>query len=140
MAKPDYYYQQSAVIPYRFVDGTPFLILVSSRKKKHWIIPKGIIESDLTPLESAVKEAFEEGGIIGECDKSFVGEYKHKKWGGICTVQVYSMQVTNLLTDWPEADIRERIIIPFSDYEKFIKRKELGSVIKEFGKKLNTKG
>ena len=58
-------YRQSGILPYKFVDGNIFLLLITSRKGNRWIIPKGIVEPHLTPVESASQEAFEEAGIEG---------------------------------------------------------------------------
>ena len=40
------YIEQSGVIPYRIQEGKIEILLITSLKKKRWIIPKGIIESD----------------------------------------------------------------------------------------------
>ena len=61
MLKPSNWYRQSAVIPYRLTDrtGTDFsaveILLITSRKRKRWVIPKGIVEPYLSPLESATR-------------------------------------------------------------------------------------
>ena len=70
MAKPEQWYRQSAVIPYRLTQqietGPPSVevLLITSRKRKRWVIPKGIVEPKLSPLESALKEAYEEAAAI----------------------------------------------------------------------------
>lgn len=64
--KPEWYYHQSAVIPYTEEYGKTRLVLVTTKKKKKWTLPKGIVEPDLTPEESALQEAYEEAGIEGE--------------------------------------------------------------------------
>jgi 8-oxo-dGTP pyrophosphatase MutT (NUDIX family) len=51
-------FEQSGVIPYRrAITGWEFL-LITSRNARRWLIPKGLVEPDLTPVESAIKEAF----------------------------------------------------------------------------------
>ena len=68
--KPEWYYHQSAVIPYlEKEDGTHHVVLITTRKKKKWTIPKGIVEHELGPEKSALKEAYEEAGIEGEIQK-----------------------------------------------------------------------
>ena len=71
--RPEYYYTQSSVIPYRIHEGRPEIMVISSRKGKHWIVPKGIVEPDLSPADSAAKEAFEEAGIAGKASGSSIG-------------------------------------------------------------------
>lgn len=43
LEKPYWYYRQSAVIPYLVEDGNTQIVLVTTRKKKKWTLPKGII-------------------------------------------------------------------------------------------------
>ncbi|NES80279.1 MAG: NUDIX hydrolase [Moorea sp. SIO2B7] len=102
------YIEQSGVIPYRIQEEKIEIVLITSLKKKLWIIPKGIIEHDMTPQESAAKEAWEEAGIIGEVLPTLMGSYNYNKWGGTCRMKVFLMQVENLESDWLEANQRNR--------------------------------
>lgn len=104
----DWMYKQSGVIPVRFQEGNLQVLLITSRRKKHWVIPKGIVEGDLTPQESAAQEAYEEAGIRGSIESVPLGNFQYKKWGGICRVEVFLMQVEEELETWPEAYFRER--------------------------------
>ena len=70
---------QSAIIPYRFNDGQLEILLICSSSKKHWVIPKGIIEPGLSPVSSASKEALEEAGVKGISDKNKLGQYSYHK-------------------------------------------------------------
>lgn len=107
-SRPPWYYKQSAVIPFR-VKGKRFeILLITSRKKQNWILPKGIIEIGMSPEESAAKEAMEEAGVIGLISDELIGEYKYEKWGGMCRVKVFPLQVNEVLEKWPEDDIRQR--------------------------------
>jgi 8-oxo-dGTP pyrophosphatase MutT (NUDIX family) len=101
--KPDYYYNQSAVIPYKHSLNLNEILMITSRKKKRWVIPKGIIEPELSPPESAAKEALEEAGIEGIVSDSPIGRYQYDKWGGTCSVQVFVMYVEKVLNNWPES-------------------------------------
>ena len=105
--RPDWYYTQSAVIPYRLRDGSLEILLITSRKKKRWIVPKGVLEPHLSAADSAAKEALEEAGIRGRIHPEPLGSYDYEKWGGTCSVQVFVMEVTTILDAWPE-DHRER--------------------------------
>ena len=107
-SRPPWFYRQSAVIPYRSTGAGVEILLVTSSGGKRWIIPKGIIDRGMTPLESACKEAFEEAGVRGRPGATPRGQYRYKKWGGICTVEVFTLEVTALLDEWPESDIRRR--------------------------------
>lgn len=102
--RPAYYYTQSSVIPYRIYRGRLEILLISSSKNKHWVIPKGIAEPGYSLHDSAAKEAREEAGIEGEVSNSAIGHYEYVKWGATCTVSVYPMKVTHQLSDdaWEE--------------------------------------
>ena len=106
--KPAWFYQQSAVIPYRVGRRGIEILLITSRRRARWIIPKGIIESGLTAEESACKEAYEEAGIGGKVSSTPIGEYRYNKWGGVCTVKVFTLEVHTVLERWPEASVRQR--------------------------------
>lgn len=103
--RPAYYYSQSAVLPYRrHADGFEIL-LISSSKRTHWVIPKGIHEPGLSATESAAKEAFEEAGIEGNVGPQCIGTFYQHKWGATCSVAVYPMEVTRVIDqrDWQES-------------------------------------
>ncbi len=105
--QPDYFYAQSAVIPVRRRGESLQILLITSRRGRRWIVPKGIIEPDLSPADSAAKEALEEAGVEGVVLPERLGSYQYEKWGGICNVQVFVMEVTELLEVWLE-DFRRR--------------------------------
>ena len=104
----DWMYNQSGVIPYRFQEGEPRLLLITSRRKKHWGIPKGIVEPHLGARESAAQEAFEEAGVRGRISPESLGRFEYRKWGGMCHVEVFLLEVREMLDDWPESSFRER--------------------------------
>lgn len=99
---PDHYFNQSAVIPVRKHNGRLEVLLISSRKRKHWVIPKGVKEPELSGPDSAAKEALEEAGIEGDVEPDALGTYRYDKWGGTCTVDVYLMFVTEVHDAWEE--------------------------------------
>lgn len=114
--RPAYYFQQSGVVPYRYYQEQWQVLLVTKSHKATWSLPKGIVEPGLSAIESAAKEAMEEAGISGEVMTDLLGCYQHKKWGGICDIALYPMQVHGLLDDaaW-ESNKRNRRWFSFSD-------------------------
>jgi len=125
---PDYYYHQSAVIPFRQRGGNTELLLITSRKKKRWVIPKGVKEPELSAAESAAKEAFEEAGVEGEVLEPPVGSYNYEKWGGVCTVQVFVMEVNKIHEQWQE-DYRDREWISVGEASKRVDEDRLKELI-----------
>jgi phosphohistidine phosphatase len=103
--RPAYYYSQSSVIPYRLREGKLEILVISSIRRKHWIVPKGIIDPGMSPQASAAREAREEAGVEGTVADASIGTYSYEKWGGTCTVDVYPMEVTRVL---PEEEWEER--------------------------------
>jgi 8-oxo-dGTP pyrophosphatase MutT (NUDIX family) len=109
---PAHFYDQSSAVPIVGDGEGVRLVLVTSRKGKRWTFPKGVIEPNLTPQESAAQEALEEAGVLGEINAERIGSYTYEKWGGTCTVQVFGLAVLRVLDEWQEADVRERRIVP----------------------------
>ncbi len=103
--RPAYYYTQSSVIPYRLDKGRLKILIVSSRKHKHWVVPKGIHDPGLSEQDSAAKEAREEAGVEGKVSEVVLGSYQYPKWGAICSVRVFPMEVTRLIPEeeWEES-------------------------------------
>lgn len=101
-------FYQSCVIPYRITNGKLEILLITSLRKKKWIVPKGFVEYNLSAFESAKKEAFEEAGVLGANETTELGEFKLEKGDNITMVRVYSMEVTEELDSYPEKNIRKR--------------------------------
>lgn len=106
--KPASWYRQSGVIPVRWKDGGPQVLLVTSCRGRRWVIPKGIVEDHLSPALSAAKEAWEEAGLTGAVSRRRLGHYAYDKWGGFCKVLVYLLAVRHVHRFWPEAHVRRR--------------------------------
>ncbi len=125
-------HRQSAVIPYRFKSGKLEILLISSLKKKNWIIPKGFVEDGISAQESAEKEAFEEAGVKGIVQSNLFGTYYQKKWGGNCQIEVYAMSVSQELDLWPEKELRERKWVTVKKAVDLIYDKDLKQIVKKF--------
>ena len=115
--KPDWLNDRSAAIPIiRDNDGIKVVLVTTKPKHKdNWIFPKGQIELQMTGYESAAKEAFEEAGVIGLTSPTLFGTYQQNKWGSRTEVQVYTMDVTEVLDTWKEMRDRDRQILPLDE-------------------------
>lgn len=129
--KSSWLYTQSGVIPYIETDGITQLILITSRKGKKWIFPKGIVEKGYTPAGSAQKEALEEAGVIGTIEAE-IGEYRYQKWKGICIVTLYALKVDMILDDWEEKNKRQRQIVTVDEALNLIKDNELIQMVHRY--------
>ena len=100
--------EQSGVIPYRIMDGKIEVMLITSSGSKRWVIPKGLIEPNMTPEDSAAKEAWEEAGVLGQVFPDLMGTYEYYKSGCTWQVDVFLLQVVTVVENWPEAYKRKR--------------------------------
>lgn len=123
-------FEQSAVIPYRIIDGQLEILLISSIRRGKWIIPKGFIEFNLTAFESAKKEAFEEAGIKGTNETIELGSFTIKKYGGNTKIIVYTMEVEKIKDEYPEKNLRKRKWFPVDKAIKKVSFPEVGKMIK----------
>lgn len=126
--RPEHFYNQSAVVPFRFRDGVLEVLLISSRKKKRWVIPKGVKEPGYSAQDSAAKEALEEAGVEGVVLPDSIGEYEYSKWGGVCRVEVYLMEVKKVHDEWLES-YRDRNWLSPGDASTQVRESELGRIL-----------
>ncbi len=127
-SKRQWLYRQSGVLPV-FDDN---IVLITTRRSKRWIIPKGVVEKGMTPHDSAAKEAFEEAGVIGSVHDFTIGSFSYRKWGGICTVQVYPLFVEQVLDEWDEMHMRKRKVVSVRDAVKMVGHEDLSRIISGF--------
>lgn len=136
MGKGSGYIEQSAVIPYRLRDGEIEILLITTRKTKRWIIPKGIVEPNMTPHASAAQEALEEAGIIGEVFSEVVGSYTYQKFGGTCRVKIFLLRVDMLQPCWLEDRDRDRQWFSLSQAIEQIQEVEIRQILQSLPTRL----
>jgi 8-oxo-dGTP pyrophosphatase MutT (NUDIX family) len=124
-----HFIDQSGVIPYRVQDGLIQVLLITSVKRKRWIIPKGMVEPGLSAAESAAKEAWEEAGVTGTISKLPLDHYTYKKWGGAYWVDVFLLRVETIYEDWPEARFRTRRWLSLEKAAKIVAEIRLKQII-----------
>ena len=106
--------QQYAALPWRTRrDGKTSVLLVTSRRRGRWIIPKGWPERNEPAFATASREAFEEAGIIGDIYPNPLTRYEYLKTlrdGSLekCQVTVFSMKVYGTRSHWREQGKRQR--------------------------------
>jgi 8-oxo-dGTP pyrophosphatase MutT (NUDIX family) len=128
------HFDQSGVIPYRKKNGKTEVLLVTSIRKKNWIVPKGFIEYHMSPFQSAKKEAFEEAGVKGSNTTKILGSYKVRKNGSELLTKIYSMKVTRIFKDYPEKNLRKRKWFSVYDAAKKVEINELATIIRRLGR------
>ena len=106
--------KQVAALPYDLgPDGELKVMLITSRRTRRWVIPKGNPIKGIKAYKAAAQEAFEEAGLTGFMSNRAVGKFRYKKQKNNLTqvdveVTVFPMFVTDQADDWPERRQRER--------------------------------
>jgi 8-oxo-dGTP pyrophosphatase MutT (NUDIX family) len=133
-------YPQSAAVPFRIQNGRPRILLITTRRRGRWIVPKGIIEEGQSPEKAALDEAFEEAGVKGSLIGDTVGEYEYRKWGGTCRVAVYLLRVEEECEDWPESHLRERRWVSVAEALDLIDNADLREVVQRAAQYMSGEG
>ena len=85
------------------------ILLITGRKSGRWKLPKGWPVNGLTPAEAAIKEAYEEAGVLGTCHEECIGHYCYAKSLGKrrrtlpCIVAVFPVRCTKFTDEYPES-------------------------------------
>ena len=122
-------FQQSGVIAYRIIDGKVEILLITTRNRQGWVIPKGGLCKGMSPHDSAAKEAWEEAGVIGRVTTENLGNYKYRKRGNTYQVKLFLLPVETVLEDWPEATSRERKWLEINQAAELVKEISLKRII-----------
>jgi 8-oxo-dGTP pyrophosphatase MutT (NUDIX family) len=136
--------QQIGAVPLRReADGTQFVLLVTSRDTKRWIIPKGWPWPGVEDWIAATEEAREEAGILGhvwhDAIGSFTYEKRHPKGPPMLVrVTVYLLEVTSMLEDWPEKNERERAWFTLADAARVVPEPELKLLLDDLASRAST--
>jgi 8-oxo-dGTP pyrophosphatase MutT (NUDIX family) len=112
--QPDKVLRQYGALPFSLTgDGEIRVLLVTTRRRRDWIIPKGWPIRKLTGPATAAREAYEEAGLLG----SIVGDepfgcfrYSKPRNAGrtvMFEVTVFLFAVERQLRRWPEKSERE---------------------------------
>jgi len=89
------------------------VLMVTSRDRGRWVMPKGWLMDGKTPWMAAEIEALEEAGAVGFISDKPVGKYYYdKRLEGSdtvrCCVTLYPLVVENLKRRWKESKQRKR--------------------------------
>lgn len=128
---------QYGALPWRMVDGTLEVMLLTSRGTGRWVIPKGWPHDTLSSAGSAAQEAYEEAGINGPITEDPIGSYRYEKIrdeGGsvMCVVYVHALKVEQQMKDWPEKGQRDCEWFPRQTAARQVHETELHDLILTF--------
>jgi 8-oxo-dGTP pyrophosphatase MutT (NUDIX family) len=127
---------QYACLPWRRHDGRLEVMLITSRGTGRWVLPKGWPMIGASGVESAVQEALEEAGVLGEAADA-IGRYSYDKAlkdGSVrrLQVEVYPLAVSEELADWKERAERVRRWFAPAEAAGLVAEYELGELIATF--------
>jgi 8-oxo-dGTP pyrophosphatase MutT (NUDIX family) len=134
--------RQFAALPFR-VDKTDIsVMLVTTRRKRRWSVPKGWPMLEETPHGTAAIEAFEEAGLVGKISAKSVGRYKCHKKGKrkiACDVRLFPFKVKQQKKRWPERGQRQAIWLPIREAARLVRKPQLSRLIERFARQKSIK-
>lgn len=129
-------FKQFAALPYRMRNNDVQILLITTRKKRHWSVPKGWPIKDSTPQQTAAIEAYEEAGVRGPVRKKKVGRFSKRRVKNnqsvICDVQIFPLEVKVRQPDWPEKRQRSRMWVAPRKAIKLVRKAGLRRAIRNF--------
>lgn len=113
------------------------VLLVTTRRRKRWIIPKGWPVDLATPAEAAATEAWEEAGAEGKVKPTCLGIFSYNKAimdGDFlpCVVAVFPLRVKKLRESYPEKNERRRKWVSQKKASQMVDDPELSAIIAGF--------
>jgi 8-oxo-dGTP pyrophosphatase MutT (NUDIX family) len=120
---------QYGAIPFRRVGGEIQFMMITSRRTRRWIFPKGNPIEGLSPAQTAAEEAFEEAGVRGTVGAAPIGHYHALRSGpaGATTlsIEMYPLVVDEQLDQWPEMDERQRQWVTLAQAQRQLSEPDL---------------
>lgn len=118
-------------------DGLEILLVRSSRGR--WILPKGWPIEGLNGAQTALQEAWEEGGVSdGKPAKRALGFFETVKRldNGTempCETHVYPIKTRQTQPEFPEAENREPTWVSVAEAIEMVEEQGLKDILAEFG-------
>lgn len=116
----------------------PQFLMITSRRTKRWIVPKGWPEAGLNGPEAAAQEAWEEAGVKGTISADSIGLYSYTKVGENgaadlpCATLVFPMKVKSMAREFPERRQRRRKWMGRKKAANAVWEPELAELIRSF--------
>lgn len=129
--------KQVAALPVVETAGGPLVLLITTRGRGHWTIPKGWPKPGVADAELAAQEAFEEAGVEGDISPEPIGSFLYTKrlhffsWAK-CSVDVYTLRTRSQALNWPEKPARKAMWVEPGDAASFVREAQLAAVLRSF--------
>lgn len=128
---------QFAALCWRMRRGKVQILLITSRRRKRWIVPKGWPMDGKTPAQCALTEAWEEAGVTGDASDACIGVYSYARLREgeddiPCLALLYPVKVDRLKKKFPERKDRRRKWVSRKNAAKLVHERELSKLIVGF--------
>lgn len=128
---------QFAALCWRKRRGKVQVLLITSRRRKRWIVPKGWPMDGKTPATCALIEAWEEAGVKGAASDMCIGVYSYERLREgeetiPCLALLYPVKVKALRKKFPEMRDRRRKWVSRKKAAKMVAHRELAKLITGF--------
>ncbi len=134
--------QQAAALPFVLVRGNIEILLITSRRRGRWVLPKGWPDGQRGLHEAARREAKQEAGVVGTVADTTIGTYRYAKrmrqgYQVQCQVFVYPLLVMQHLVKWKEKPMRR---LEWLDLDTAAARADDAELADLFARVANDKG
>lgn len=115
-------------------------VLVTSRRRRRWIFPKGGIAKGFDGPATAEREAWEEAGVIGTAEADPVGCFRSRKirppkaW--TLEIDVFALAVREVRDDWPESAERIRRLVTVEEARALLRDAEMRRIAERLAERL----
>lgn len=124
------------IIPFDIEGDDIALLFVTSQARGRWILPKGKQEPGETPIQTCVREGYEEAGVRGVVIEHYPMTITVTKQVGPVKTRVpvtyYPFLVTEQVDVWPEKHKRLRHWTLFEDAARVAFKEDLLPLLKRF--------
>ncbi len=131
--------KQFAALPFRIEAAELSILLITTRRKQRWSVPKGSPMLRKRAHRVAAIEAYEEAGLRGKISRRPVGQFKHRKRKGkrkiTCEVQLFPLEVKKQHARWPERGQRKVVWLPAAKAARRVRQAKLRELIESFARK-----
>ncbi|WP_407192818.1 NUDIX hydrolase [Bradyrhizobium sp. STM 3566] len=128
--------KQFAALPFRLDKSELRVMLITTRRKRRWSVPKGSPMRNREPHLTAALEAYEEAALVGVVATRALGSFKHRKRKGdrkrTMNVAVFPMKVHGRERWWPEKGEREAIWVSPKTAARLVHKAQLRRLIARF--------
>ncbi len=129
--------KQIAALPIVETAEGPLVLLITTRGRGRWTIPRGWPKPDMADADLAGQEAAEEAGVEGDIEPERLGSFEYTKrfhlfsWAK-CRVDVYALRVRCQQLDWPEKAARKTLWVPPEEAASLVADDELSALLSDF--------